>query len=346
MPKQKPKKKKNRALVLTKPQPPAEQLTAESLEASFVTTGKKVELFERFIKANLKEGVDYGAATDYAGAKPTLLKPGSEKLCLLLNARPEFARDNETLEHLAPAIREETVALLCRLVSRTDATILGEGRGTSSVWKLSNQKKILDVNRAVKMAEKRAQMDAVLRVAALSSRFTQDLEDPEYKDTKEHQPQETTLRPSAAPRPAGYDANTDRGFPSTTAQQNCIARHWAELMRLYGINETAVTDNHAVRFMEQKFNKTKLEELSKKQASFMIDEIQRLKRDHKPKPEIKTDAIIMTETDMKECETKMRGMKTAAALDNYIDDVRAWPKTPKQQAALNNIYMECRKAVI
>jgi hypothetical protein len=65
-----------------------------------------------------------------------------------------------------------TFALVCELVDR-QGQVVGQGRGVAELRETS----MTSVNMAVKMAEKRAYVDAVLRAAGLSQYFTQDLED-------------------------------------------------------------------------------------------------------------------------------------------------------------------------
>ena len=51
-------------------------------------TMKKVKLLQELFKAMLKDGRDYGTMPNCG--KPTLLKPGAEKILILLGLRPEF----------------------------------------------------------------------------------------------------------------------------------------------------------------------------------------------------------------------------------------------------------------
>lgn len=145
-------------------------MTAVQLEQQLAEHQKVRDLMDKFVKGNLQDGVDYAPA--FKGSKPTLLKPGSEKVCLLLNLRPAFMVDKETHELLGEEEKHDNICYICRLYSRTSDQIVAEGRGSCSI-----KSKRSDVNTAIKIAQKRAQMDATLRVAALSDRFTQDLDD-------------------------------------------------------------------------------------------------------------------------------------------------------------------------
>jgi len=159
-----------------------------ALAAQLDTYSKSRELLVAWLFAHLVAGVDFmlihrkargqpcpkkadvaSARCGECGGKATLCKPGSEKLCGLLRLRPRFVRDVDTWEMLGalPGV----LAFKCELVTGS-GVVVAEGRGARD--------KVLDgddVNKTVKMAQKSAQTDAVLRCAGLSEIFTQDLED-------------------------------------------------------------------------------------------------------------------------------------------------------------------------
>ena len=101
--------------------------------------------------------------------RATLCKPGTEKITGLLQLRPRFRRDVDTWEMMGS--EAGLIALVCELVTPGDL-VVAEGRGARS-----RDADFGDVNKTVKMAQKSAQTDAVLRFGGLSEIFTQDLED-------------------------------------------------------------------------------------------------------------------------------------------------------------------------
>ncbi len=103
------------------------------------------------------------------GAKPTLAKSGAEKMCSLLHVTPSFSLDGETMEALA--LRGRGVAYRCHLVSLHTGSIQAEGRGAGML-----DEQYPDPNKTIKMAQKSAQTDAVLRLCGLSVLMTQDLD--------------------------------------------------------------------------------------------------------------------------------------------------------------------------
>lgn len=128
---------------------------------------------ERLV-SQFEDGVDYGTIysqkSGQAIGKPSLWKPGSEKVCVMFNLDPQFCQDTEVLNMLGNP--KGLVALKCQLIDRTTGQRVGEGRGCAMLGDKGR-----DFNTTVKIAEKSAQIDAVLRTFALSQRFTQDLED-------------------------------------------------------------------------------------------------------------------------------------------------------------------------
>jgi hypothetical protein len=191
-----------------------------ALTTQLATYSEARDLFIRWLFEHLVAGIDYmlihrkvgprGQKTDCperanaasavcktCGGKATLCKPGSEKMCGLLQLRPRFRRDVESWEMLGgePGL----VTLVCELTTARD-TVVAEGRGARH-----RDQDFGDVNKTLKMAQKSAQTDAVLRCAGLSEIFTQDLEDmpASARDAEEPAPFEAPRRtqPAAAPPP-------------------------------------------------------------------------------------------------------------------------------------------------
>src|SRR5437899_992102 len=106
-------------------------ITSAQLEQNLAEQKKMRELMDEFIKSQLTEGVDYAPA--YSGAKPTLLKPGSEKVCLLLNLMPVFEVDKETHNLLPDAVKADTLCYHCKLVDRKTGEMVAEGRAACSI---------------------------------------------------------------------------------------------------------------------------------------------------------------------------------------------------------------------
>lgn len=143
-------------------------------------------------------GVHYGRIP--GTPKPTLLQPGAQKLVVLFQFDPQYEsiKRYEAGNHL-------TVESKCVLYSIPTGQRLGSGEGLCTTrekkyayrWeghgsarrRMPNPYLEDEWNTVVKMANKRAQIAAVLNVTATSDVFTQDLEDrdDEKDDEKDNQ---------------------------------------------------------------------------------------------------------------------------------------------------------------
>ncbi|MGI8588967.1 MAG: hypothetical protein ACR2M0_14975 [Chloroflexia bacterium] len=171
----KPDTEGQEAEILSEAEDSGLNVAPETLRRMVTEEEERRELIREFISRNLKSGTDYGTISlGRRESKPSLFKPGAEKICLLFQLRPSFEADRSTLEMAGspPGL----FAYICRLVDRQDR-VVGEGRGAAELTERAGW----TVNTAIKICEKRAQVDAVLRVAGLSEIFTQDLEDMEQR---------------------------------------------------------------------------------------------------------------------------------------------------------------------
>lgn len=213
-----------------------------------LTIGDAVDRYNivvEFTKAIMKPGQDYGVipGTD----KPTLLKPGAEKLCSLFGLAPDFV--------IVESIVDFDKGLFyyhykCRL-SR-DGFPVGEGEGSANSmekkyryrnipeWKATDEEKerairietrkskkgndykvvVLEneepfdlINTLQKMAQKRALVAATLIAANASEFFTQDVED--MVTIEGHFVEDTQPEPPPAQKakPAKKSTNGNRPYP-------------------------------------------------------------------------------------------------------------------------------------
>ena len=85
----------------------------------------------------------------------------------------------------------DVVFYVCTLMTR-NGEVVGEGRGARSLKKDGG-----DANKAIKMSEKSALIDAVLRTGALSEVYTQDIEDLQDEPAKSAPAKPNPLHPAA-----------------------------------------------------------------------------------------------------------------------------------------------------
>ena len=123
-------------------------------------------------KMVMVKDVDYGVIRG-CGQKPVLLKSGAEKLLIAFNIYAKV--DNIDIIDLDGNNREYRVSI--SLISRKDTVSVGYGIGSATTLELKFKRpNPPDMwNTVLKMAKKRALVDAVLTSLGASMLFTQDL---------------------------------------------------------------------------------------------------------------------------------------------------------------------------
>lgn len=192
---------------------------------------QQVNIIQEVKQAVMQDGVHYGKIPG-CGEKPTLLKPGAEKLALTFRLAPELQVEDLS----TPGIIRYRILCLMRHIGT--GAVWGSGIGECSseedkyAWKSAGKKEYdatpesrrrikyyyeketlqirtnpYDVaNTILKMAGKRAKVDAVLAATGGSDFFTQDIEDM----TDEQRGEE---RPPRKARPAGNAPSADAPSP-------------------------------------------------------------------------------------------------------------------------------------
>lgn len=190
-----------------------------------------------FTKTVMKSGKDYGIipGTD----KPTLLKPGAEKLCSLFNLAPEFIMADELKDFESGLFY---FRYICRLTHNGVLVATGEGSANSKekkyrwrsvfanqateedkkngrletkkaksgstyqVYIVENTEPFDLINTLQKMAQKRALIASILIAANASEFYTQDMEDVAYIEAEilEDEPRKPAEkeRPPQSEKPA------------------------------------------------------------------------------------------------------------------------------------------------
>jgi SWIM zinc finger len=147
------------------------------LEMALQTWTTERSVVRRFLKQELQANIDYYTLRiGGKDSKPSLSKAGAEKVMGWLKLQASFTPDTGTWEMLGKP--QDLVCYVCTLRTRS-GEIVGEGRGARSIKKDNG-----DVNKAIKMAEKSANVSAVLRTGCLSDVFTQDLGEDDEEPAK------------------------------------------------------------------------------------------------------------------------------------------------------------------
>jgi hypothetical protein len=191
-------------------------------------------LLMAWIRSALVEGTDYGSIPTKRGpSKPSLWKPGAEKICGMLNVTVTFPTLSDYEAAALAGKKLETLIIRCELISPAGA-IVAAGVGSRSV-----EHDYGDLNKALKMACKSAHIDATLRMGGLSEVFTQDLENGTPEQTPKTPQDAPRTAPPRTPAPAKKAAATPQGataapaavkngtdakFDSATFLKNCKTR--------------------------------------------------------------------------------------------------------------------------
>ena len=135
---------------------------------------KRIEQLNTFVEDVMIKGVDYGLINGFS--KPTLLKPGAEKLCDVFGFS-KTADVTNRIEDWNRGIFAYEVKVT--LIQKENQVIEAEGIGSCNSKEASfrQQDSFTIVNTVLKMAKKRALIDAVLSATRSSGIFTQDIED-------------------------------------------------------------------------------------------------------------------------------------------------------------------------
>jgi len=131
----------------------------------------RIHLFNRERCAFAKRGEAELCPINSHWSKPSLFKPGAEKICGMLGVTVHYPNLTAYEQAALSGQRLGTIILRCELRDSQERTV-AEGIGARSVQQDNG-----DLNKALKMAGKSAHIDATLRMAGLSEVFTQDLED-------------------------------------------------------------------------------------------------------------------------------------------------------------------------
>ena len=149
-------------------------------ETQVQKTLQAINSFQAVVKSQFKDKHHYGIIPG-TGKKPTLLKPGAEVIVTLLGLSTEFSIisctrdfDNEFFDYV----------IKCTLRRGGDHIAEGLGSANNRETKfVRDEGKAAGMdNNVLKMAKKRALVDAALQVGSLSDVFTQDFDDIPQED--------------------------------------------------------------------------------------------------------------------------------------------------------------------
>lgn len=185
-------------------------------EEKFIKDFQAINKFQHVVHANMVKGQDYGVIP--GTNKPTLLKPGAEKIAKLLGLADQYEIIDRQEDWNKPFF---SYLVRCRLTHVSSGVIISEGLGECNsmesryrwrwvfqselpahaqngdkqehdrpvtklvntrngkvrMYRVDNDDVFSQVNTILKIAKKRALVDAALSAGRLSDVFTQDIED-------------------------------------------------------------------------------------------------------------------------------------------------------------------------
>lgn len=158
----------------------------------------RVNMVHQVMEKVMLKGTHYGTVPG-CGNKMVLLKPGADVLAMTFRLVPQFKVEKMDMEN---GHREYDVT--CTMYG-PDGAMLGQGVGSGSTMekkyryrkddggkKIENEDIADTYNTVLKMAKKRAQIDATLTVTGAADMFTQDL-----IENEDDQPKEPIKEPQA-----------------------------------------------------------------------------------------------------------------------------------------------------
>jgi len=268
-------------------------------EGQFKADIQAINRFQQVARANMVEGTDWGIIPG-TGNKPTLLKPGAEKIAKLLGLADQYEIVDKLEDWQTGFFR---YLIKCTLSSVATGAVISEGlgecnsmeskyrwrwvfpddvpesvdkatlakktgrrrdgKGTYTQYRLENEDIYSQVNTILKMAKKRALVDAALSAGRLSQVFTQDIEDMAVTHDEpvivKPRAQATVTKPSPEVAPVPPEAGTDTAVaviepvePSEESEQKIpstiqellqwVASHGKEYTRTWIVNSLKIKE--------------------------------------------------------------------------------------------------------
>lgn len=171
----------NKVVHLQKEVTPSPSSTLPDLIITSIKAKERIDKLQEFVKTSLVRGVDYGSIDGFS--KPTLLKPGAEKLCDAFG----FSKTVDVINRIERwDVGIFSYEVRVTLSNKETGVVEAEGIGSCNSKEASfrYQDPLTIVNTLLKMAKKRALIDAVLSATRASGLFTQDIEDFPKPDRK------------------------------------------------------------------------------------------------------------------------------------------------------------------
>ena len=148
--------------------------TASEFTMTFTEAQKRLQMLQTYVKEMMIPGLDYGIIPGCP--KPSLLKPGAEKLCDIYGLSKLVTITNRIEDWEKGFFSYEVKTTL---INKRTGFVEAEGLGScnSKERKYKSQDAFSIANTILKMAKKRAIFDGVLSATRSSGIFSQDIEE-------------------------------------------------------------------------------------------------------------------------------------------------------------------------
>jgi len=154
-------------------------LPPDTFSAALIRRQENWKMLMEWIRKSLIKGTDFGSIIIKGReSKPSLWKPGAEKICNKMGITPTWPSFSRYEDCALAGDVIENIIIKCEGLNSA-GQVVAEGIGARIVSKDGG-----DLNKALKMAKKSSHIDMTLSLASISEVFTQDLEDMKIGDSK------------------------------------------------------------------------------------------------------------------------------------------------------------------
>ena len=231
---------------------------------------RRTAMLRDYVKNHMTENEDFGVIA--GGSKPSLWKPGAEKLIAVFGLAPIVEVVNRVENWDDGFVSYEMkVTLLNKRTGGVEAE--GIGSCNSRERRYKNQDAAGIANTVLKMAKKRALVDATLSATRASGMFTQDLEDMEFEPDRGSYAPPRANRP--APRASDGDGRDEAPQREASGGDGLTDPQMRTIMAIAGKVFGRHSRDHDLDRMVGK----PLDQLTKREASALIDELKAMQEE-------------------------------------------------------------------
>jgi len=219
---------------------------------------ERILMLQTFVAEMMVPGIDYGYIPGCQ--KPSLFKPGAEKLCDIFGFSKQIEIINRVVDWEKGMFAYEVKATL---INKRTGLIESEGVGScnSREKKYKQQDGYTISNTVLKMAKKRALIDSVLSATRSSAIFTQDIEDMGSEKPSYVEQNPTNSRPI-------------ENKPTTQESPKVKMANEKQLGKIYYlVKEMGMPNETARLLMQDRYGVENSKQLTSRQASDFIQHL-------------------------------------------------------------------------